>query len=77
MMCKCKNKNKKQWWVRQWKAYWHYIGTNRTPRQAKSSLVECIGCQSVWRTSAGYVDGLARKYNTPYISSLSGDIVFK
>lgn len=75
MKCTCKNKN--NWWVRQWEACWHYIGKNRTYRRAKSSLIECKGCKKVWRTSAKYVETLPKVYDTPYITSLSGDIVWK
>lgn len=76
-MAKCKCDNKNNWFVRQYKACWHHIGQNVTYRLAKSSLVECKACGRNWRTDAKYVDGLERKYPTPYITSLRGDIVFK
>jgi hypothetical protein len=73
-MCTCKDKS--QWWVRHWKAYWHYIGKRRTYRRSKSSLIECKGCQKSWRTTAKYVAALPKKYDTPYLTCLTGDIVW-
>lgn len=75
MKCKCKNKT--NWWVRQWLACWHHIGSNVTYRRAISSLIECRGCGRTWRTTANYVDTLPKIYETPYITSLRGDIVWK
>jgi hypothetical protein len=76
MKCTCKDRT--NWWVRQWLACWHYIGAKRrTYRRATSSLIQCNGCLKTWRTSAKYVDNLPKRYETPYITSLKGDIVWK